>query len=85
MVQVEYAEIGRPVLWCIHTALASMEVRVRSRAFPGAAWRPAATLTSGSAASLEFCGRNRDERVFRMQQSAPAPPRIQQSAGSVAS
>ncbi len=85
MVQVEYAEAGRSVLWCSHTALASMEVRVRSRAFPGAAWRSEATLTAWSAASLEFCGQNRDERVFQMPLSAPAPPRIQQGAGSVAS
>ena len=69
----------------IHTALASMEVRVRSRAFPGGAWRPEGTLTAKAAASLEFCGRNRDERVFRVLLSAPAPPRIQQGAGSVAS
>jgi hypothetical protein len=32
-----------------------MELRVRKRAFPGAPWRPHATLTS-AAASLEFCG-----------------------------
>jgi hypothetical protein len=41
---------------CSNTELAEMELRVRLRAFPGARWRPHATLTSG-AACLEFCGR----------------------------
>jgi len=85
MVQVPYDEPDGPPLLCVHSALASMEVRVRSRAFPGAPWRSEATLTARSAASLEFCGRDRDDRVPRVVLSAPAPARIQQDAGSVAS
>jgi len=34
MVQVQYAEPERPMLHCTHTAIASMEVRVRSVRFP---------------------------------------------------
>lgn len=45
---------------CINTELADMELRVRVRAFPGAPWRPHATLTSG-AACLEFCGEGVEE------------------------
>ena len=85
MVQVQYVEPDDSLRHCIHTALAWMEVRVRSRAFPGAPWRPETTLTSKSGASLEFCGREHDERVLRMLVSAPSPQRIQSPAGSVAS
>jgi len=45
---------------CSNTELAEMELRVRVRAFPGARWRPHATLTS-AAACLEFCGRDVEE------------------------
>lgn len=66
MVQVQYDEPDGSVRHCVHTALASMELRVRTRAFPGAPWRPEATLTSKCGASLEFCGRTADPRVERM-------------------
>src|SRR5205823_1290878 len=74
MVQVQYADPDGSIRHCVHTALASMEVRVCSRAFPGAAWRPEATLTSKCGASLEFCGRVADARVTRMLVSGAAPP-----------
>jgi len=35
MVQVQYAEPDRPMLHCTHTAIASMEVRVRSSVASG--------------------------------------------------
>jgi hypothetical protein len=47
---------------CSNTGLAGMELRVRLRAFPGAPWRPQATLTS-SAACLEFCGEGADRNL----------------------
>lgn len=62
MVQVRYDDAH----FCVNTEIASMEVRVRSRAVPGAAWRPEATLTSKCAASLEFCGRRADPRVLNL-------------------
>jgi hypothetical protein len=70
MVQVQYAEPERPMLHCTHTAIASMEVRVRSRAFPGAPWRPEGTLSANSGSSLEFCGQEWDRRVNRILLSA---------------
>jgi len=70
MVQVQYVEPERPMLHCTHTAIASMEVRVRSRAFPGAPWRPEATLSAASGSSLEFCGQEWDRRVNRILLSA---------------
>ncbi len=45
---------------CSNTELAEMELRIRVRAFPGARWRPHATLTS-AAACLEFCGQGVEE------------------------
>jgi len=47
---------------CSNTELAEMELRVRVRAFPGARWRPQATLTSG-AACLEFCGQGVEQDI----------------------
>jgi len=85
MVQVEYANADGSLRHCVHSAVASMEVRVRSRAFVGAPWRPEATLTSRSGASLEFCGRAADPRVVRLLVSAPPGPPSRPSAGSVAS
>ncbi len=70
MVQVQYVDPDQSRRHCTHTALASMELRVRSRAFPGAPWRPEATLTARSGSSLEFCGHDSDSRVQRMLISA---------------
>ena len=84
MVQVQYLEPDGSLRHCTHTALASMEVRVRARGFPGAPWRPQATLTAASGASLEFCGRDPDQRVLRLLVTAKAAP-IQSTAESVAS
>ncbi|HEX9573923.1 MAG TPA: hypothetical protein VF994_07485, partial [Myxococcales bacterium] len=47
---------------CSNTELAEMELRVRVRAFPGARWRPHATLTS-AAACLEFCGEGVEQNL----------------------
>ena len=66
MVQVQYPEPDGSFHHCINSEVASMEVRVRTRAFPGAAWRPEGTLTSKSGACLEFCGRTPDARVKNM-------------------
>jgi hypothetical protein len=85
MVQVEYANPDGSLLHCVHSAVASMEVRVRSRAFVGAPWRPEATLTTRSGASLEFCGRAADPRVVRLLVSAPDRPANRTAEGSVAS
>jgi len=85
MVQVQYPDADGSLRHCVHTAVASMEVQVRSRAVPGAPWRPEGTLTSKSGASLEFCGREADARVTRGLVSAPARRRNLSGAGSVAS
>jgi hypothetical protein len=66
MVQVQYADPDGGIHHCINSEVAGMEVRVRSRAFPGAPWRPETTLTSKSGACLEFCGPNADPRVGNM-------------------
>lgn len=66
MVQVQYADPDGSVHHCVNSEIATMEVRVRSRALPGAAWRPEATLTSKSGACLEFCGHAPDPRVLNM-------------------
>lgn len=63
MVQVHYAQTDGSTHHCINTELASVELRVRSRAFVGASWRPEATLTCKGGASLEFRGREADARV----------------------
>ena len=83
MVQVQYGSAH----YCANTEIATMEVRVRSRAMPGAAWRPEATLTSKSGACLEFCGRERDARVLNLLVTAAAAAQQKEaaSAGSVAS
>ena len=85
MVQVQYPDADGSLRYCAHTAVASMEVRVRSRAVPGSSWRPEVTLTSKSGASLEFCGRAADARVMRGLVTAIAPRRNLPGAGSVAS
>jgi hypothetical protein len=85
MVQVQYPNPDGSLRHCVHSAVASMEVRVRSRAFVGAPWRPEATLTSRSGASLEFCGRAADPRVSRLLVSAPPSQANRRAGGSVAS
>jgi hypothetical protein len=72
MVQVQYADPDGSLYHCSNSEVAGMEVRVRSRAFVGAPWRPEATLTSKSAACLEFCGHTPDARVLNLLVSAPA-------------
>ena len=66
MVQVQYADPDGSVHHCVNSEVADMEVKVRSRAFPGAPWRPEATLTCKSGACLEFCGHVPDPRVGNM-------------------
>jgi len=56
---------------CSNTELAEMELRVRVRAFPGAPWRPHATLTS-TAACLEFCGAGVEQGVTNRLLTEPA-------------
>jgi hypothetical protein len=84
MVQVQYVDPDGTQHHCVNTEIATMEVRVRSRGFPGAPWRHEATLTSKYGACLEFCGREPDPRVLSVLATA-----VQQkeaaSAGSVAS
>jgi hypothetical protein len=85
MVQVQYANPDGSFRHCVHSAVASMEVRVRSRAFVGAPWRAEGTLTSKSGASLEFCGRAGDPRVSRLLVPATPLPANRTADGSVAS
>ena len=63
MVAVQYPDGKGGNLHCNNTEIASMELRVRRRAYVGAAFRPEITLTSKSGACLEFCDRKPDERV----------------------
>lgn len=63
MVAVQYPDGRGGLLHCNNSEIASMELRVRSRAWAGARFRPEATLTSRSGACLEFCGRAPDPRV----------------------
>jgi hypothetical protein len=56
---------------CSNTGLAGMELRVRVRAFPGAPWRPHATLTS-NAACLEFCGDGVEQNLANRLVTEPA-------------
>lgn len=65
MVQVQYAEPDGKLHHCCNSEIASLELRVRSRAFPGAAWRPETTLTSRGAC-LEFSGPAPDPRVLNL-------------------
>jgi hypothetical protein len=65
MVQVQYAEPDGKVHHCCNSEIATIEMRVRSRAFPGAAWRPEGSLTSRGAC-LEFCGPTPDARVTNL-------------------
>jgi hypothetical protein len=78
MVQVQYLDADGKVRHCCNTEIASMEVRVRARAFPGSPWRPEATFTSKYGACLEFCGRAADPRVRKVLVSADAPARSAQ-------
>jgi hypothetical protein len=81
MVQVSYGD----ALHCANTEIADLEVRVRTRALFGAPWRPEVTLTSKSAASLEFCGRTPDLRVTRGLAVPATVHKEERPAGSVAS
>jgi hypothetical protein len=65
MVQVQYAGPRGEIHHCCNSEVAGMEVRVRSRAFPGGTWRPETTLTS-SGACLEFSGPAPDARVLNL-------------------
>jgi hypothetical protein len=85
MVQVQYQEPDGNLRHCVNSELASLELRVRSRAFPGAPWRPEATLTSKSSACLEFCGLAPDPRVKNALVIAPAHQKGAGRPGSVAS
>jgi hypothetical protein len=83
MVQVHYG--AERAQHCCNSELASMELRVRTRAFVGAPWRPEATLTSKCGASLEFCGRDADPRVTNMLVVAAAQQKEAERTVSVAS
>lgn len=85
MVQVQYDEPSGRVHHCVNSELASLELRVRTRAFPGAPWRPEATLTSRGGASLEFGGRAPDPRVEERLVVAASQQKEASSPGSVAS
>ncbi len=85
MVQVQYEEPDGSVHHCVNSEVASLELRVRTRLFPGAPWRPETTLTSKSGASLEFCGRAPDERVKNLLITTAASQKEAVHAGSVAS
>jgi hypothetical protein len=69
-----------------NTGLAEMELRLRVRAFPGAPWRPHATLTS-TAASLELCGEGVEQNIANrlvtqaIGSSGQAPPAAGQPSG----
>jgi hypothetical protein len=65
MVQVQYAEPDGKLHHCCNSEIAGMELRVRSRAFPGTAWRPETTLSSRGAC-LEFSGPAPDPRVMNL-------------------
>jgi hypothetical protein len=69
-VEVEYIDPDGARLYCVNTELAHAELRVRTRSFPGAPWRPEGTLRSVSGAGLEFCGRDPDSRVTNKMSSA---------------
>jgi hypothetical protein len=84
MVQVQYAEPDGLLHHCVNSEVASMDVKVRTRMFPGAPWRPETTLTSKAGASLEFCGRAPDLRVKNLLVTT-ASQKEAASPGSVAS
>jgi hypothetical protein len=71
-VEVKYVNPDGAALHCLNTELAEVELRVRTRAFPGAPWRPQGTLRSAGGASLEFCGPEADSRVGNKLATAPA-------------
>jgi len=85
MVQVQYANPDGTMHHCVNSEIAGMELRVRSRAFPGAPWRPEATLTSRSGACLELGGHAPDPRVGNMLIISEAQRKEAPSPGSVAS
>jgi hypothetical protein len=85
MVAVHYPSSDGTRVFCNNTEIASMEVRVRTRAWSGASFRPEATLTSKSGACLEFCGRAPDPRVTNLLSVAAAQQKEAQPTGSVAS
>ncbi len=62
-VEVEYVDPDGSKLFCVNTEVAHAELRVRTRSFPGAPWRPEGTLRSAGSAGLEFCGPYPDSRV----------------------
>ncbi len=77
MVQVQYAEPDGKLHHCCNSEIAGMELRVRSRALPGTAWRPETTLSSRGAC-LEFSGPAPDPRVMNLlitaeEKQAPTP------------
>ena len=63
MVEVEYVNPDGSRQFCINTELAHVELKVRTRSFPGAQWRPEGTLRCVGGAGLEFCGPAADSRV----------------------
>ena len=85
MVQVQYLEPDGSVHHCVNSERATLELRVRTRAFPGAPWRPETTLTCKGGASLEFCGHAPDPRVDHGLVVAASRQKEAASAGSVAS
>jgi len=64
-VEVQYQDRPGELHHCANTEVAEVELRVRSRVFPGAPWRPEATLRSLGGACLEFCGPSADARVAK--------------------
>jgi len=65
MVEVEYGDPDGSKRYCANSEIAHVELRVRTRSFIGAPWRPEGTLRSVGGASLEFCGQTPDSRVTR--------------------
>lgn len=74
MVEVEYIDPDGTKRWCANTELAQVELKVRTRAFPGAPWRPQGTLRGAGGAGLEFCGLAPDSRVTRKMLTTTVPP-----------
>ena len=63
MVEVEYVNPDGRRQFCVNTELAHAELKIRTRSFPGAQWRPEGTLRCVGGAGLEFCGPAADSRV----------------------
>ncbi|HUC08310.1 MAG TPA: hypothetical protein VMR96_09485 [Solirubrobacterales bacterium] len=70
MVEVEYVNPDGRRQFCVNTELAHVELKVRTRSFPGAQWRPEGTLRCVGGAGLEFCGPAADSRVGNKMQTA---------------